>query len=406
MSEYINNTNKRKEQIKALLKQIHNGAEPASLKNEFEEILQETNAAEITDVEQMLIEEGLPSEEIQHLCDVHVLLFKDSLDKETTPETIPGHPIRNYSLENKAIQTRLEALTKLTTQRPGQISEDKLKVIKQLIQTVTSFENHYARKENILFPYLEKKGFAGPSTVMWGIHDEIRASWKSVLMELENLSAADQSAMANVFSQVETFTTKMKDMIYKEEKILFPAAIERLTPAEWQDIANQEIEIGYALIQPEINEINIQTKTTQPAQVDRMIEGTLPLDTGALTPLQINLMIKALPVDITFVDENDEVRFFSLTKDRIFQRSPAIIGRKVQNCHPPQSVDRVQKILDDFKAGTRNEAEFWIQMGDMFVVINYYALHDENNIYRGTLEVSLDAAHYRSLQGERRLLDD
>ena len=211
--------------------------------------------------------------------------------------------------------------------------------------------------------------------------------------------------MTNVLSQIESFTQKMKDMIYKEEKILFPAAIERLTPAEWQEIAKQETEIGYSLIQPEVSEQKIQT-ATQSTPTDRIVEGTLPLDTGALTPLQINMMIKALPVDITFVDENDEVRFFSLTKDRIFQRSPAIIGRKVQNCHPPQSVDRVQKILDDFKAGARDEAEFWIQMGEMFVVISYYALRDENGAYRGTLEVSLNAAHYRSLQGERRLLDD
>ena len=405
MSEYINNTNKRKEQIKDLLKQIHAGATPASLKTEFEKVLQETNAAEITDVEQMLIEEGLPSEEIQHLCDIHVLLFKETLDKENTPETLHGHPIRNFTLENKAVQSRLDALTLLTGQLSKQTSVEKLKIVKQLIQTISIFENHYARKENILFPYLEKKGFIGPSTVMWGIHDEIRADWKYLLSALNDLSNIDQAALQNLLTQVESLTQKMKDMIYKEEKILFPAAIERLTPAEWQEIAKQDAEIGYAFIQPEVAAVT-NTSTTQPVQTNRIIEGTLPLDTGALTPLQINMMIKALPVDITFVDENDEVRFFSLTKDRIFQRSPAIIGRKVQNCHPPQSVDRVQQILDDFKAGTRNEAEFWIQMGEKFVVISYYALRDENNTYRGTLEVSLDAAHYRSLQGEHRLLDN
>jgi DUF438 domain-containing protein len=403
MSEYINNTNKRKAQIKDLLKQIHAGATPASLKNEFEEILQETNAAEITDVEQMLIEEGLPSEEIQHLCDVHVLLFKDALDDEVTPETIPGHPIRNFTLENKAIQSRLEALATLGKQLADQSSPEKLAVVKQLMQTVASFEKHYARKENILFPYLEKKGFSGPSTVMWGIHDEIRIEWKIALSSLDDLTSVNHEKLATILQTINSFSQKMKDMIYKEEKILFPAAIERLTPAEWQDVAKQEDEIGYCLIQPEVGQVNVTTN--QPTST-RIVEGQLPLDTGALTPLQINMMIKALPVDITFVDENDEVRFFSLTKDRIFQRSPAIIGRKVQNCHPPQSVDRVQTILDDFKAGTRDEAEFWIQMGEMFVVINYYALRDPNGKYCGTLEVSLDAAHYRSLQGERRLLDD
>ena len=149
------------------------------------------------------------------------------------------------------------------------------------------------------------------------------------------------------------------------------------------------------------------TVAQKPAELShREQAGQLPLDTGALSLQQINMMIRALPVDITFVDENDKVRFFSLTKERIFQRSPAIIGRKVQQCHPPQSVDKVQRILDDFKSGQRDEAEFWIQMGEKFVVITYYALRNDQGGYQGTLEVSMDAAHLRGLQGERRLLDE
>ncbi|MBI9048965.1 MAG: DUF438 domain-containing protein [Anaerolineaceae bacterium] len=404
MSEYINNTNKRKEQIKGLLKQIHAGAKPESLKGEFENILRETNAAEITDIEQMLIEEGLPSEEIQNLCDVHVLLFKDTLDEASTPETMPGHPVRYYTLENQAIRSRLEALNTIIKNLENSPSADKLQVLKQLVQTITSFEKHYARKENILFPYLEKKGFGGPSTVMWGIHDKIRAGWKQTLQRL-NESDNPADAISQTKEIITSFSEQMQDMIYKEEKILFPAAIERLTPAEWQAIAQQETEIGYSFIQPENAPVQVEIPETH-NKADRIVEGQFPLDTGVLSLQQINMMIKALPVDITFVDENDEVRFFSLTKDRVFQRSPAIIGRKVQNCHPPQSVDKVQRILEDFKSGKRDEAEFWIQMGEKFVVISYYALRDEKGTYRGTVEVSLDAAHYRGLQGERRLLDD
>ncbi|NTW08405.1 MAG: DUF438 domain-containing protein, partial [Anaerolineaceae bacterium] len=134
--------------------------------------------------------------------------------------------------------------------------------------------------------------------------------------------------------------------------------------------------------------------------------GLIPLQTGALTGAEIDLMLRTLPVDVTYVDADDTVRYFSQTKDRIFQRSPAIIGRKVQNCHPPQSLNKVQQIVDDFRAGIRDHAEFWIQMGEKFVVIQYHALRDENRKYLGTLEVSMDAAHLRSLQGERRLLDD
>jgi DUF438 domain-containing protein len=405
MSEYINNTEKRKNLIKELLKKIHAGTSVESLKSEFSTLLDDTNAAEITQVEQMLIEEGMPAEEIQHLCDVHVLLFKDTLDDTQSPETMPGHPIRNYLLENQAIRSRLEALATLNTHLDANPNMEKLQVLKHLIQTIATFEKHYARKENILFPYLEKKGFSGPSTVMWGIHDQIRKDWKNALQLIHEDTLGSKSNLAELKKLNQQFSEQMKEMIYKEEKILFPAAIERLTENEWLQIADQESEIGYCFIQPETHKLSANESNPKP-DTARISEGQLPLDTGALTVKQINLMIRALPVDITFVDENDEVRFFSLTRDRVFQRSPAIIGRKVQNCHPPQSVDKVQQILLDFKSGKRDEAEFWIQMGEKFVVITYYALRDEDGTYRGTVEVSLDAAHLRGLKGERRLLDD
>jgi hypothetical protein len=132
----------------------------------------------------------------------------------------------------------------------------------------------------------------------------------------------------------------------------------------------------------------------------------IPLNIGALSAEQIDLMLTALPVDITFVDENDEVRFFSQTRERIFPRSPAIIGRKVQNCHPPQSVDRVQRILNDFRAGERDVAEFWISMQGMFIHIRYFALRDAAGAYRGTIEVTQNIAPLRALEGERRLLNE
>ncbi len=125
-----------------------------------------------------------------------------------------------------------------------------------------------------------------------------------------------------------------------------------------------------------------------------------------MTLAEINRVFGHLPIDVTFVDTEDAVRFFSQGKDRIFPRSPAIIGRKVQNCHPPASVHRVQQILDDFRAGLRDEAEFWIQMQGKFIHIRYFALRDEAGAYQGTLEVTQDVTHIRALEGERRLLDE
>ena len=182
----------------------------------------------------------------------------------------------------------------------------------------------------------------------------------------------------------------------------------------------QENEIGYFMVTPG-NEWQVGQKAETPqasepkpsepqsvlaVKTTEAVAGELPLNTGALTLEQINLMLCNLPVDITFVDENDTVRYFSQTRQRIFARTEAIIGRKVQNCHPPQSVGRVQKILDDFRTGQRSEADFWINMGEKMVYIRYFALRDAKNNYRGTIEVTQDIAAIRQLEGERRLLDD
>jgi DUF438 domain-containing protein len=192
-------------------------------------------------------------------------------------------------------------------------------------------------------------------------------------------------------------------MIYKEEHILFPMTLETLNDDDWAKVMSGEEEIGYAWIEPE--------KGWQPTSAAAQIEvmagkvGSLNLDTGQLTAEQVNLMLTHLPVDLSFVNENDEVIYYSNTEDRIFPRSPGIIGRKVQNCHPPKSIDMVEKILDEFKAGNKDTADFWIQMRGRFILIRYFALRDSKGAYKGCLEVSQDVTDIRSLQGQKRLLD-
>jgi len=198
----------------------------------------------------------------------------------------------------------------------------------------------------------------------------------------------------------------LRDMIYKEHKILFPAAMARLSEADWGEIRTQESEIGYCYIAAGRQwQAHVDPREAEGA-AELAPEGLIPLNVGALSVEQISMLLSALPVDVTFVDENDEVRFFSQTRERIFPRSPAIIGRKVQNCHPPQSFDRVQRILDDFRAGARDVAEFWISMHGMFVHIRYFPLRDATGAYRGTLEVTQNIAPLRALEGERRLLNE
>ncbi|HQP07721.1 MAG TPA: DUF438 domain-containing protein [Anaerolineaceae bacterium] len=407
MSEFINNSEKRKEIIKSVLRQLHEGKSVDDVKAEFGKLASEATSAEIAAVEQMLIEEGLPVEEVQNLCDVHVAVFRESLDKEAQPESIPGHPVFTYRAENQVLARLLDEMD-ITF---GKVTESDnpalLPLLRQQLERVSGFIRHYERKENQLFPYLEKYQFYGPSRVMWGIHDEIRANIKK-LGEFLKTDVVDKQTAFAVFKEL---FTAMTEMIYKEEKILIPAALEKLHEEDWAAIRAEENQIGYFVVTP-----GDQWKPkTAPQKIEtipfvketsNMPEIMIPLNTGVLTQDQIDLMLKTLPVDITFVDENDEVRYFSQTPDRLFPRTPAIIGRAVQNCHPASSVHTVQKILDDFRSGKRKVAEFWIKMGEIFVYIRYFAMFDEAGKYRGTLEVSQEISHIQSLQGERRLLDD
>jgi DUF438 domain-containing protein len=163
-----------------------------------------------------------------------------------------------------------------------------------------------------------------------------------------------------------------------------------------------EEEIGYAWIKPEAGWTGGAGEAAEPGAC---VSGTVRLDTGVMTVEQVNMMLKHMPLDISFVDENDEVRYYSATKDRIFPRSPGVIGRKVQNCHPPKSFNMVQKILDEFRAGRRDKADFWIQMKGRFLLIQYVAVRDDKGVYKGTLEVSQDVTDIRKLEGQKRLLD-
>ncbi|MDR3576780.1 MAG: DUF438 domain-containing protein [Anaerolineaceae bacterium] len=416
MSEYIDNVSKRKELLKNIIRQLHQGKPVSEVQAEFGILAAQASSAEIAEAEQTMIAEGLPVEEVQRLCDVHVAVFRQGLDQQRSAESIPGHPLHTFRSENQLVLRFLAEIDR-TVQHLG--NGDNLVLLKTFalqLEKLSEFERHYSRKENLLFPYLEKYGFGGPSMVMWGIHDAIRGKLRLLKAMLDSIPSAPAADLLAAYGEM---ATMIREMAYKEEKILFPAALQHLSEGDWQKIRAQENEIGYFLVTPG-NEWPVEEKVAispaiEPATAElkaplvmetTTAAGELPLDTGALTLAQINLMLRNLPVDITYVDESDTVRYFSQTRERIFARTEAIIGRKVQNCHPPQSVGRVQKILDDFRIGQRSTAEFWINMGEHMVYIRYFALRDAENNYRGTIEVTQDIAAIRKLEGERRLLNE
>jgi DUF438 domain-containing protein len=403
MSEYINNSVVRKETLKRVLQQLHAGKTVDEVKDEFGSLARQASSSEIAEIEQQLIDEGLPAEEIQRLCDVHVAFFREGLEGEVPPETLAGHPIHTFRTENQALIRVLDEMAQ-TVQLAAKNSDDTLwTTLQHQTDLLTKFQVHYLRKENLLFPYLEHYGFQGPSKVMWGIHDSIRQATK----EFERLMTGDrEQAMRHVEDRFNRVAKPMREMAYKEEKILFPAGLEHLTQADWAAVRAQEDDFGFFVVYPGREWQPRQSSAVEPPKPVAAQDGLLPLSTGELSLEQINLMLTHLPVDVTFVDETDSVRYFSQTRERIFDRTPAIIGRKVQNCHPPQSVGRMQHILDDFRAGLRDRAEFWIQLGPRMVHIRYFAMRDSQGHYRGTLEVTQDITPIRALEGERRLLDE
>ena len=403
MSEHIDNVSQRKEALKKVIKRLHGGETVEELQKEFGDVIRGATAAEIAEAERAMISEGVSVNEIQRLCDLHVAVFREALDEEPAPESLPGHPVFTFRMENEVTMRLLEAMQ--DTLEKWEIGEDQaLESLRQQADNLGTIEKHYSRKENLLFPYLEKKGFEGPATVMWGVDNEIRGQIKQFRQYISSPSPDVNEA----YDQFETLANNIREMIYKEERILFPAALERLTEKEWGEIRQQEDEIGYFNVTPRDSWKPAETgkEEISPAQEVQSGPGLINLATGALTRDQINLMLTHLPVDVTFVDENDRVRYFTQGRERIFDRSPAIIGREVTKCHPPQSVHKVQIILDDFRSGKRDVAEFWIQAGDHFIHIRYFALHDAEGQYQGCIEVSQDVTHIRALEGEKRLLDD
>ena len=414
MSNYLDLA-KRQETLKGLIMELHAGKSVADVKAAFADLIQDIGPSEIAEMEQNLIAEGLPEMEVKRLCDVHVQVFRESLDAqiETRPEMIPGHPIHTFLAENEATGPVLEALEQALAAFKAKPNADTLTEARHEFKRLREYEKHYLRKENILFPYLEKHQFSGPSAVMWAIHDDVRADWKS----LDALLADAEPAGAVFDPQIDEVSARLKiaisEMFYKEEHILFTTAMQKLSHQEWVEIREQEADIGYCYIQPGDRWLPVVTIASDAGELLSIPAAPAPapaeklqLNTGSLTPEQVNLLLTHLPVEVTFVDENDEVRYFSQSKDLIFPRSPAIIGRKVQNCHPPDTVHRVQQIVDDFRAGRRDVAEFWIHMQGKHIYIRYFAIRDEKGEYRGAMEVTQEISRIRELEGERRLLDE
>jgi DUF438 domain-containing protein len=310
-----------------------------------------------------------------------------------------GHPVKVYLEENMLMRGLIGSINSIDIVKNFEEFEEKF-------NKLALVEKHFARKENQLFPYLEKHGWTSPSQGMWAFHDDIRAEIKSAkgLIQEKNMPALMQ--------QLQVVFRSLEHIMQVEEGRLLPNAMNMLDEDEWKEMRAGDEEIGWmfdaapAAYPPHVEGEYIHpSQDTQRRKLPFSLENRIKLDEGYMLPEQINWLLKFMPVDITYVDENDIVIFYNRGDDRVFPRSAGIIGREVKFCHPPKSVDQVLMILREFKAGRRDEAEFWITFKGKFIHIRYFAIRDDEGTYKGVIEVSQDVTHIRGLEGQQRLLD-
>lgn len=398
MSAEINNREYRQQVLKELIEQLHDGQTVDQVQERFAQVFGNVSAQEIAQAEQALIDGGLPVEEVQRLCDVHASVFKGSIEeihREDDPAQTPGHPAHTMRLENRALERVIDNLRGLLDLLPNPAAQEG--VIQEL-ERLAQVHLHYLKKENLLFPYLEQYGITAPPTVMWGVDDEIRDQLKAVRKNMETIPAQE------LLPQITDVLAKISEMIFKEENILLPMSLEHLTQDEWKKIAAESGELGYCLI-PEPSHWNPVADYQPRVAAQAQESGVITLPTGVLRTDELIHLLDMLPMDITFVDKDDTVKYFSQGAERIFPRTKAVIGRKVSNCHPPASAHIVEELVEDFKAGRKDSEDFWIEMGDKYILIRYFAVRSESGEYLGVLEATQNIRPIQAITGQKRLVD-
>ena len=406
MSEFINNSKQRKDKLRSLLLRLHAGESVDALREELIGALTDVPYNEVMEVEQEMINGNLlTEEEILEFCDLHTDILDGRIDVSGAKTVPAGHPVDTFQKENIALRKEIEKAQNLigtikllsAEKLPGFVLQ-----LRTIFNALSDVDKHYKKKEFLLFPYLEKHLITGPPTVMWGKHDETRVFLTDSIRELEGAILSVEKLQSIIDNNLNRTLELIDGMIMKEEEILFPMAMDTLTEEEWYKIYSETLEFGFCLIDPE--------DEWEPAGVvvdkHKYVEaGAIQLSSGSFDIKQLEALFLHLPIDITFVDANDKVAFFSHSPNRVFERNRSIIGRDVRMCHPPGSVNIVEQIINDFKSGKENKAVFWMSnfMG-RFIYIEYSAVRDKENNYLGVVEVTQDITAMRKLEGDQRLL--
>lgn len=396
----------KKKMLKEMIKQLHDGVPPEQVKEKFKQVLEGTSSEDIAKIEQELVKEGMPREELHRLCDVHLAVFGEQVQAQEL-ELAAGHPISILMEEHRIMLEKADRLGVLV----GMIEEacdsvyvgDVLTEVQNIVKDFVDAEKHYLREENVLFPTMEKHGITEPPAIMWMEHNKIREVKKKLRELVEKWNAVPFSDFKTALGEAaKPLCSLLPSHFFKENNILFPAALQVVTVDEWEEVRKEFDEIGYCCFTP--SQVTV-AMVSEKAKMEAKPEGVFQFETGSLSKDEIEGILDSLPVDVSFVDKDDRVKYFNKAEKRIFVRTKAVIGRTVQLCHPQKSIHVVNRIVEAFKTGKNDSAEFWITLNDRLVHIRYFAVRDKNGKYLGTMEVTQDLTDIKKIEGQKRLLD-
>ena len=400
MSEFLSDMGEKKELLKKMIRMLHDGVDVGEMKALFKKEFGNVMPHQISMLEEEMIKEGMPAEEVHRLCQLHIDLFRESIEQSSLDVPF-GHPLFILMSEHRKLIEFAQELVEKTSVLCDLPDKDMLARVSQIVSYFKESAAHYTREENVLFPVLEKYGVTQPPKIMWMEHDNIRAIEKNIYTAAEMLEKTHDASSAKNLQQLSIqLSETLADHFYKENNILFPTSHKFFSDDDWKLIKQEFDEIGYMSYSPQV-----ERSEQKEEGVHFVGKEAIQFETGNLNLEQLTCMLDTMPVDFTFIDKDDIVRYFNNAPGRIFVRSKAVIGRTVQNCHPDKSIHVVNRLLDEMKAGTRDKAEFWITLGETFVYITYYAVRNKSGEYLGCLEVTQDITGIQKITGQKRLLD-
>jgi len=377
----------RQEILKNLMLRLHAGEDKEVIQEEFNKVFDEISPYEIQMMERNLMSEGITFAEIMSLCNVHANLMGSKVNTQTTVADFeqPGHPVHVMKMENLAIRGALDRVERLLVNFLETKDSTIEKGLKRQISLLDQFENHYQRKEYAMFPIMEKKGITAPPKVMWGVHDQIRDLYRDFKKALND-------GKESTLEEFQIARDEMLEMIQKEENILIPMVEQVFHVDDWETIASQSPEYGYCIVKPE-KEWAVK-KSFSPVKEETQVEseGDIPLSTGSLSLKELNLILNLLPMELSFVDAQNIVKYYNEGngEEKIFKRTPSAIGRDVILCHPPRVHETVQTIFEQLKSKQKEKEEMWFKTEDKMVHVTYHAVWDEEGKYMGCLEYVQD----------------